>query len=340
MAKNCGRDYRMKVSVLVTTYNHENFIAQAIESILMQKTDFDFEILIGEDDSEDQTRTIVKNYKIRHPDRIKIFLNDRKNVIYYNGKPTGKWNFLNLLINARGKYIALCEGDDYWIDPFKLQKQVAFLDGHPECAICFHNVRIALEDGKQKSFNHHLYGQKEIFTLEDLLRGNFIHTCSVLFRRGLFNDFPQWYYECQMGDWPLHVLNAQHGHIGFINTAMAVYRDHGAGICSSQHELEVKINSICAARKIRQSLNDKQKRILNQAITLWYEQLFINTKNIFEKREFDRASFWAKKCFSRFLNHREIPKEMLIHFFLIGYLPRFRELIIKKGRVIKKYLRF
>ena len=97
----------MKASVSLITYNQAAFIAQAIESVLEQQTTFDFELLIGEDDSSDGTRDIVRQYQARYPGRIRLFLNDRKNVVYVNGKPTGLWNFANNIRNTRGEYVAL-----------------------------------------------------------------------------------------------------------------------------------------------------------------------------------------------------------------------------------------
>jgi len=112
----------MKVSICITTYNHEEYISQALDSVLAQATDFEFEILLGEDDSSDNTRTIVKKYQKMFPEKIRLYLNDRKNVIYINGMATGRWNFINNINHARGDYIALLEGDDYWVDNLKLKK--------------------------------------------------------------------------------------------------------------------------------------------------------------------------------------------------------------------------
>lgn len=229
----------MKVSVSMITYNHEPYIAQAIDSVLMQQTNFPFEIIIGEDDSADNTRAIVKEYKKRYPDKIRLFLNDRKNVIYIDGKPTGQWNFANNLKHAKGEYIALLEGDDFWTSPHKLQKQVDFLDARPDFAICFHNAEKVFVDGRQQSKLYCPPEQKEISTLEDLVVGNFIPTCSVVFRRGLFGELPAWFYEVPVGDWPLHVLNAQHGCIGYLNEAMAVYRVHSSGAWSGKSPADV-----------------------------------------------------------------------------------------------------
>jgi glycosyltransferase involved in cell wall biosynthesis len=228
----------VKVSVCIITYNHGKYIGQAVEGALMQKTEFDFEIIIGEDDSTDGTREIVTKYKEQYPDRIRLFLNDRKNVIFINGRPTGRWNFMNNIRNARGDYIALLDGDDYWTDPYKLRKQAEFLDTHPDCAMCFHDVRIVYEDDRQPVRIATPRGGKKIYTLKDLLKGNFMHTCSVMFRKGLFPEFPDWFSRVAWADWPLHILNAEHGDIGYLPEAMGVYRVHGGGLHSSQRDID------------------------------------------------------------------------------------------------------
>jgi glycosyltransferase involved in cell wall biosynthesis len=232
----------MKVSICIPTYNHVNFISQCLDSVLMQKTDFNYEILVGEDDSSDGTRELCSEYARKYPDKIHLFLNDRRNVIYINEEPTGRWNFINLLTNARGEYIALCDGDDYWTAPYKLQKQVDFLDNHPGCSMCFHDVEVVSEEGKLISVQSPRKN-KQRYTLKDLLRGNFIYTCSVIFRRDLFAEFPDWFYKIPFADWPLHILNAEHGDIGHIDEVMGAYRVHGGGIHSSKSEME-KVRSM------------------------------------------------------------------------------------------------
>jgi len=116
------------VSVCVQTYQHVNYIKDCLDGILMQKTTFPSEILLGEDASTDGTREVCIEYAEKYPKKIRLFLHHRKNNIKINGSPTGRFNFLYNLYSARGKYIAICEGDDYWTDPYKLQKQVDFLD--------------------------------------------------------------------------------------------------------------------------------------------------------------------------------------------------------------------
>lgn len=108
-----GENASPKVSVVIITYNHADFIADAIEGALMQETDFPYEIIIGEDESEDGTREICIDYAERYPERIRLFLRSREDVIYINGRPTGRFNSVESLKAARGEYIAACEGDDY-----------------------------------------------------------------------------------------------------------------------------------------------------------------------------------------------------------------------------------
>jgi len=316
----------MKVSVCITTYNHERYIAQAIESVLIQSPNFDYEIIIGEDDSSDNTRRIVKEYKRKYPDKIRLFLNDRKDVIYINGQPTGRWNFVNNLKNARGKYIALLEGDDYWTDPNKLQKQVDFLDSQPECVICFHNVNV-IYDSKRDKKPHPFYFQdssfdftrrvpKPITTLKDLLNGNFIQTPSVMFRARLFEEFPDWFYKTGIGDWPLHVLNAQHGNIGYIDEVMAAYRVHSGGTWSSRSRVEVLDTLIPTAELIKESLSFENRKIINNTIYQWYMEAMEILRH---DKELRRASSYAKKCLMRFGLNKKIPVFKLV---LIGYFPK------------------
>jgi glycosyltransferase involved in cell wall biosynthesis len=179
------------VSVCVQTYQHASYIRDALDGILMQKTDFAFEILLGEDESTDGTREICIEYAEKYHGKIRLFLNSRKNVIHINGLPTGRRNFMNNLKNARGKYIALLPGDDYWTDPHKLQKQVDFLEANPDFVICFHNVMVVHDENAGNSHPFHVQHPsgpimqrkpKAVSTLEDLVRGNFIQTPSAMFR--------------------------------------------------------------------------------------------------------------------------------------------------------------
>ena len=223
----------VKVSVCIQTYNHERYIARALDSVLMQETDFDFEIIIGEDESSDGTREICIDYARRYPDRIRLFLRSREDVIFINGRPTGRYNFIQNLNAARGQYIALLDGDDYWTDPRKLQKQADLLDAHPEYALCFHAVYEMDEEGRQLRIIRPPQ-RKPVYTLRELLKHNFIPALSVMFRHHpQHHHMPDWFRETTAADWPLHILNATRGDIGYIDDIMGVYQRHRGG--ATQH---------------------------------------------------------------------------------------------------------
>ncbi len=237
---------RLKVSVSLVTFNHEKFIAQAIESVLMQEVDFSYEIIIGEDFSSDRTRSIVIDYQKQYPDKIRLILPEENLGCY------GQKIFVQTLQASLGKYIAILDGDDYWTTPNKLQQQVDYLDNHPECAICFHDVTTIFEDNAGLPRRYNDYQPSQFSELENILKSNFIPTCSTLYRRGLFSEFPDWYYDTVCGDWVLHVLNARHGKIGYINKSMGVYRVHQNGLFSSMK----KIQQLKEAIKFYELLNE------------------------------------------------------------------------------------
>lgn len=220
----------VKVSVVMITYNHERYIAQAIESVFMQKAGFEFELVIGEDCSTDSTRAIVSAYGERHPERIRLLLPERNQGMMAN--------FVATLAACRGQYVALCDGDDYWTDPLKLQKQVDFLEAHPECSLCYHNVMRFYEDPAIKPTPVVPANQKPFLSIEDIVFRNPLPTSSVMFRNGLLGDMPAWYHDLGVGDWPLWVLVARHGKAGYLNEIMAAYRVHSGGVYSGTPPLE------------------------------------------------------------------------------------------------------
>ncbi len=227
---------RPKVSILTVTYNHESFIAATIDSVLMQQTTFDYEMVIGEDCSTDGTRAIVMDYAARHPNRIRALLHERN--------MGAQENFRRTLRACRGEYIAVLDGDDYWISAEKLQKQADFLDAHPECVLSFHNVLRIDASGKGKT-DIFPGCERRLYDLSDILVQNPIPTASAMFRGGLVTDLPAWVATLVMSDRPLWVLLARHGKIGFLNEVMSAYRMHGGGVWShrnaaSQHENQVR----------------------------------------------------------------------------------------------------
>lgn len=205
----------MRLSVLIITYNHEKYIGKAIESALAQETDFDFEVVVGDDCSTDGTRKVIMDYMRRHPGKIIVPCGDR-NV-------GANRNFIRSLAICRGKYVALLDGDDYWTSPKKLQTQVDYLENRQECVMCFHDVENIFEDFTGEP----VYVQndrQDTMDIEDILRDNFIPTSSLVFRNGFIDKFPDWYYDLPFGDWPFFVILSQFGKIGYIKEKMGVYR--------------------------------------------------------------------------------------------------------------------
>lgn len=276
----------IKLSVIVPTYNHVDFIEKCIEGIIKQKTDFKFEILIGDDESSDGTTQIIEKYE-KLDSRIKLLKSTRENVIYVDGEPTGRFNWINLLRNSKGKYIALCDGDDYWIDEYKLQKQVDFLENNEDFAICFTNNLIEV-DRTLKENNINLNG-RNIFDVEDLVKNNFMHTTTVVIRNDFdYNNLPKWFYEVKIGDWSLYNIILNNRKIKYLDDVTAVYRIHEQGVFSLKPKGYKMIQYYKMLNIINSHFNYKYdyiiRGILNDIIN--YIDEGINAKKILDENPF------------------------------------------------------
>lgn len=234
---------KTKLTIITTTYNQEKYIKSALDGFVMQKTNFPFIAYISDDCSTDSTVKILKKYAKKYPDIIKPKFN-KKNVGPMD-------NFINTLSLAETEYVALCDGDDYWTDSEKLQKQVDFLDHHKDYSVCFHKTNIFFED---KSKPEEIYPKdfKETSTLDDLLKESFIPANTVVYRwrfnkkENLKDIFPQ---NIVPGDYYIHLLHAEKGKIGFINEVMSCYRRHAGGMwwltsqINGQDEFNLKYGS-------------------------------------------------------------------------------------------------
>ena len=221
----------LMVAVYMITYNHEDYIEQAIESIVNQKANFLYKLFIGEDCSTDNTRQICIGLKEKYPDKIHLVLNER-NV----GASQNAQKIFNLCFNSGAKYVAMCEGDDYWTDPLKLQKQVDFLVTNQDYVLTFHPVNILNSDGSMvEDFITNIPVNYE--TQEMLARfGNYIHTPSVVFRN-IIKTFPPEFSLSPIGDYFLYMILTNHGKIKMLEGTMAVYR-YGVGVFSLQTKIE------------------------------------------------------------------------------------------------------
>jgi glycosyltransferase involved in cell wall biosynthesis len=259
----------MKVSVLMLAYNHEKFIAQALDSVLMQQVDFNYEIVIGEDCSTDNTREILIRYQQEYPDKIRLLLPE-KNLGMHD-------NFIQTFKACRGDYIALLEGDDYWTSPYKLQKQVDLLDAHADYTICFHSALVLYQDGSKGWCFPPENQEKKVFTLEDLLSlSNIMATASIMFRQGFIHEFPDWIYDVDFVDWILQILLAQHGNIGYIDETMSVYRIHPQGNWSRKSQIEGLLEITNLYQYLSNYLDSKYQKNVRVTLSQHYINLSIN----------------------------------------------------------------
>jgi glycosyltransferase involved in cell wall biosynthesis len=214
-----------RVSVLIATYNHEKYIADALDSALAQDCDFSCELVVAEDHSEDRTRDVVQRYIDRFPDTIRL-LPSAENLGIAR-------NYQRAFAACRGRFIAVLEGDDFWISPTKLRDQAAFLTHHPECSFCAtHRFVRREDDGRDVGKGD--WGTKEpylVFDIGRLIEGNFIGNFSTcMYRKSIVDRLDPSLYKLPFADWIFNIINAQFGRIGLLTEAMSVYRIHSSGL--------------------------------------------------------------------------------------------------------------
>jgi glycosyltransferase involved in cell wall biosynthesis len=217
------------LTVCIITYNHEKFIRETLDSVLMQKTNFAYKILIGEDCSTDSTRDILLEYKQKHPDIIELRLNKKNE--------GASQNLINIHNGAKTKYVAMLDGDDYWTDPDKLQTQVDFLENNKEYAGYFHRVQFAYTDtGKNTFFPENT--STNSFAIEDIIamasKGWIIMTSSVVYNKYMVGDLPDWFLKLKIGDIPVNLLIAHAGKEYFSEKAMAAYRVNPGSLMTTE----------------------------------------------------------------------------------------------------------
>lgn len=268
------------VSVLVTTYQHEEFIGECLDGILKQKTSFPIEILVGEDQSKDKTRDICKNYAEEHPDKIRLFLRDRKTSQLYdeNGNFLCRFNGKWLGLSMRGKYIASCEGDDYWTSENKLQKQVDFLEANPDFSMCFHNAKIICTH-RPETFTFSKMKEGE-YTGLDLYKNWIVPTASVVFSLHSLGDKEVFFNSNFLfGDILLFLKLAESGRIWYSEEIMSVYRRHEGNMTKKSFfdDPENVKKFIVHQKQILHSFPGKYKKFGYKKISQYYFLLFKQT---------------------------------------------------------------
>lgn len=256
------------VSICCITYNHAPYIRQCLDGFIMQKTNFKFEILIHDDASTDGTADIIREYEAKYPNIFKpIYQTENQYSKGKNISATYNWP------RAVGKYIAQCEGDDYWTDPLKLQKQVDFMEANPEYSICFHKVNTLIQSTGELKEEFVVRDMPEKSTILDLAEGNYIHTPSVLYRK--YPNVLETYQRlmpCLPGDYVMWMLLAEKGNIYKLNEPMAVYR-YGGGTWESRSQIARYMLTITTLSKLCVVFDDSIKKILLQQIGMMQENM-------------------------------------------------------------------
>lgn len=250
------------LSICTITYNHQKYIANAIDSFLNQKTSFPLEIIIVDDNSQDNTFNICQKYADGYPDQIKLYNNDP------NIGPVP--NLARALHLCNGKYIAWCEGDDYWTDPYKIQKQVDFLEANPNFTLSFHNAVIKWEDKSQLDTLFCPPDQKLVCTIEDVIKSWFIPSASMVFRRDAIMPLPEWFPEIYNGDWALQMIVASKGKINYMNEPMSVYRKSSTSLSGTIGKNIEFVNRkrIDLLQLINKITNGTYEKTINESVSI------------------------------------------------------------------------
>lgn len=257
------------------TYMHEGFIRDCIEGILMQKTTFPVRVLIHDDASTDKTPSIVREYEKRYPHLISAcYQNENTYRMNREEKVRRKKPFMDLCV---GKYEAICEGDDYWTDPLKLQKQVSFMENNEDYSMCFHNANVIFDNSDSLLIFKDL--ETRLYSMEEILREWTIPTASVVFRRDLYDHNKARNKNYIYGDIILFLNLASRGKVYCINEIMSVYRRHKGGVTAKQSKSRVEwrkrfIQHHKEIQKNFSNLEDIENEIISKAyMNLSYEEI-------------------------------------------------------------------
>jgi glycosyltransferase involved in cell wall biosynthesis len=232
------------LTVCMITYNHEKYIRRAIDSVLSQRVNFQFNICLGEDDSDDGTRIICVEYANKYPDKIRLLLGTRSEVVYIEGRPSGIRNFCKVIDAAEGEYIAFLEGDDYWSDPDKLQRQMDFLQANSDCSMVGHLWLV--DYGSRFEISHLKFPSRPWrYSITDFISGSYLHIGSIVSRRPK-TQLPNYMRRLYAGDFGFWLWIASNGDCAVMPFSGLVYTVHSSGAWSSLNR----------ARQIRSALYD------------------------------------------------------------------------------------
>lgn len=294
-----GLNMKPLVSIYCLAYNHEKYIRSALDGFVSQQTTFPYEVYVHDDASTDNTASIIKEYAEKYPDVIKpIFQKENQ---YSKKIPIVKTFIAPQL---QGKYVACCEGDDYWCDSNKLQKQVDWLETHPDYSLCVHNtVYKNMRNGNEKRFNNNNVDMD--IPIEDILQGGgaCFHTSSFMYRIE-YLELPKEFMGLPIGDYPRAVYLAICGKVRYLHDVMSVYRAYIDGSYTVRSEKESKSIHQEKKKKIIKMLydvnrmtNEKYSECITRLIHYKEFELLLencdlkeikkNYKDIYTKLQFD-----------------------------------------------------
>lgn len=244
-----------KISVIITAYNHEPYIGQCLDSVLRQKGDFTLEVVLGDDCSSDGTRHIMEAYRDAHSSIVLLPQTENLGI---------QKNIKRCLTASTGTYLAFCEGDDYWTDEYKLQKQMGFLQDNPACSVCFHSVVMYYQEEDRYALNDpQMHLAKDTLTTEDLIENNYIcGFSSCMYPTHILKSLPDTLFDIYAVDWMFNMVCGRSGRIGYLRDWMSVYRIHGKGAWSGRSDVD----------KLRQQIANIQR--YNEFFSYEYDQQF------------------------------------------------------------------
>jgi len=280
----------MKLSILVLVYNHGEFLDECLESVFSQNCTFDFEVLVGEDCSTDNSLEICKKFQKKYPNQFKLFQRE-ENVGMLN-------NFYNLIDSATGEYIAFLEGDDYWTDTRKLKLQAEALDSNLDCSITYHNVNMFFGEGLDGS--ERLYVKRnqplKVGVKEVIENEVFMHTSSLMIRTKSIISTPSSFFTYSMGDIPITIFALRDGSQAlYIDKIMSSYRKNLGGITFKFNKKRIKtvLNYILMYRDLNELLDYKY----NSSFMHAEQKKFIEVTSLHIKnKNYEVANIYQKVC--------------------------------------------
>lgn len=318
----------LMVTIRCLAYNHEPYIRQCLDGFVMQKTNFRFEAIVHDDASTDGTAAIIKEYAEKYPDIIKPIF-EREN--QYSKRDGSLTRIMDAYMH--GKYIAFCEGDDYWIDPLKLQKQVEFMEKNSNCSLCFHNAYYENSMLRKKTGIHKIYSRSQYAIKAHIFRdGGFIPTLSIMYRSYIYKEmekslFPK---KCPVGDLRFQLYAAINGDVYYINEIMGVYRlvpTSATHINSSSKIRYIKHHEkfIKWYESVNEFTNEKYSRLIDQSIAFSEARIAIAEENY--------IIFWKKRYWS-YLKNLKLKTRIgvIAGMFGFSFIPQWGKVILRKIR--------